>query len=50
MAAQKVRGLATYAPSIEKIDGMPISYWKSLLTAMPTGTNPAAKVAEKENE
>jgi hypothetical protein len=31
MAAEKVKGPASYFPSIEKKYGKPISYWKSLL-------------------
>jgi len=31
VAAEKVKGPASYFPSIEKKYGKPISYWKSLL-------------------
>jgi hypothetical protein len=35
MAEEKVKGPASYFPSIEKKYGQPIAYWKSLLDAMP---------------
>jgi hypothetical protein len=35
MAEEKVKGPASYFPSIEKKYGQPIAYWKSLLAAMP---------------
>ena len=34
MAEEKVKGPASYFPSIEKKYGKPISYWKSLLKNM----------------
>ena len=34
MAAKKVKGPASYFPSIEKKYGKPISHWKSLLGKM----------------
>ena len=35
MAGEKVKGPASYFPSIEAKYGQPISYWKSLLDEMP---------------
>ncbi|MEY2939090.1 MAG: hypothetical protein RIS58_77 [Actinomycetota bacterium] len=34
MATQKVKGPASYFPSIEKTYGKPIAHWKSLLKKM----------------
>ncbi len=34
MAAQKVKGPASYFPSIERTYGKPIAHWKSLLKKM----------------
>jgi hypothetical protein len=45
MSTEKVTGPASYFPSIEKKYGMPISHWKSLLTAMPAGTRHSDMVA-----
>lgn len=36
MADEKVKGPASYFPSIEKKYGKPISHWKSLLKKMKT--------------
>jgi hypothetical protein len=44
MSAEKVKGPASYFPSIEKTYGQPISHWKSLLAAMP-GAKHAEMVA-----
>jgi hypothetical protein len=35
VAAEKVKGPASYFPSIEKTYGQPISHWKSILAALP---------------
>lgn len=35
MAEEKVKGPASYFPSIEKTYGQPISYWKSIIAATP---------------
>ena len=35
MAAEKVKGPASYFPSIEKTYGHPIAHWMSLLDAAP---------------
>ncbi|MEI6495228.1 MAG: DUF4287 domain-containing protein [Actinomycetota bacterium] len=45
MSTEKVKGPASYFPSIEKKYGMPISHWKSLLAAMPVGTKHSEMVA-----
>ena len=50
MAEEKVRGPASYFPSIEKTYGMPISHWKSLLAALPAGTTHSAMVAMLKND
>ena len=35
MAEEKVKGPASYFPSIEKTYGQPIAHWKRLLDGMP---------------
>ena len=45
MSTEKVKGPASYFPSIEKTYGQPIAHWKALLAAMPEGTKHAAMVA-----
>jgi len=50
MAEDKVRGPASYFPSIEKTYGQPISHWKALLAAMPPGTKHSAMVAMLKND
>jgi hypothetical protein len=45
MAAEKVKGPASYFPSIEAKYGHPISHWKALLAAMPPATRHSEMVA-----
>jgi hypothetical protein len=49
MAEEKVKGPASYFPSIEKTYGQPIAYWKSLLDAMP-GARHSDMVAMLKND
>jgi hypothetical protein len=49
MAAERVTGPASYFPSIEKTYGKPISYWTSLLEAMPDARH-SEMVAMLKNE
>ncbi|MEY4169480.1 MAG: hypothetical protein RLZ94_553 [Actinomycetota bacterium] len=45
MSTEKVKGPASYFPSIEKKYGKPISHWKALLASMPAGTKHSEMVA-----
>jgi hypothetical protein len=49
MTDEKVKGPASYFPSIEKTYGMPIAHWKALLDAMP-GTRHSEMVAMLKND
>ena len=50
MTTEKVTGPASYFPSIEKKYGKPISHWKALLAAMPSGTRHSEMVAMLKND
>jgi hypothetical protein len=45
MSTEKVKGPASYFPSIETKYGQPIAHWKALLAAMPSGTKHSEMVA-----
>jgi hypothetical protein len=45
MSTEKVKGPASYFPSIETKYGQPIARWKALLAAMPSGTKHSEMVA-----
>lgn len=49
VAAEKVKGPASYFPSIEKTYGKPISHWKSLLKKMK-GAKHGEMVAMLKND
>ncbi len=50
MAEEKVKGPASYFPSIEKTYGQPISHWMALVAAMPAGTRHSDMVAMLKND
>lgn len=50
MAAEQVKGPASYFPSIERQYGMPIAHWKALIAAMPDGTRHSDMVAMLKND
>jgi hypothetical protein len=49
MTDGKVKGPASYFPSIEKKYGMPLAHWKTLLDAMP-GAKHSEMVAMLKND
>ena len=50
MAEEKVKGPASYFPSIEKTYGQPIDHWRAFLDAMPAGTKHGEMVAMLKND
>jgi Domain of unknown function (DUF4287) len=50
MAAEQVKGPASYFPSIEKTYGEPIAHWKALVASMPVGTRHSDMVAMLKND